>query len=160
VHGTRHTALRFANVYGPRQDPTGEAGVVGIVCGRALRGEPVTVFGDGRQTRDYVYAGDAAAAFVAAARTDRPGVWNIGTGRETSVLELIELVGAAAGRTIETEFAADRPGEVLRSALVADRARADLGWTPRTDVAEGVRETYRWIAAGSPDRGLGQSPTR
>jgi UDP-glucose 4-epimerase len=152
LYGTRHAALRLANVYGPRQDPTGEAGVVGIFCGRALRGEPATVFGDGRQTRDYVYAADVAEAFVAAARADRPGVWNIGTGQETSVLQLIELVGAAAGRTLEPEFAPARPGEVLRSALVAERARADLGWAPRTDVTDGVRETYRWIAAGSPDR--------
>jgi UDP-glucose 4-epimerase len=152
LHGTRHVALRLANVYGPRQDPTGEAGVVGIFCGRALHDEPPTVFGDGRQTRDYVYVHDVAEAFRAAARADVPGIWNIGTGRETSVLELIELVGAAAGRTVAADFAPARPGEVLRSALVADRARADLGWTPRTDVADGVRAVYRWIEAGSPDR--------
>lgn len=152
LHGARHAALRLANVYGPRQDPTGEAGVVAIFCGRALRGESPTVFGDGRQTRDYVYVRDVAEAFRAAARTDVPGIWNIGTARETSVLELIELVGAAAGRTVVPEFAAARPGEVLRSALVAERARADLGWVPRTDVADGVREVYRWIEAGSPDR--------
>jgi UDP-glucose 4-epimerase len=152
LYGTRHAALRLANVYGPRQDPAGEGGVVGIFCGRALRGEPLTVFGDGRQTRDYVYVGDVAEAFAAAARVDRPGVWNIGTGRETSVLELIDLVGAAAGRTLAPEFAPARPGEVFRSVLVAERARADLGWTPRTAVADGVRETYRWVAAGAPDR--------
>lgn len=152
LYGTRHAALRLANVYGPRQDPAGEAGVVGIFCGRALHGEPATVFGDGRQTRDYVYVGDVAEAFVTAARVDRPGVWNIGTGRETSVVELIELVGAAAGRTVAPEFAPARPGEVLRSVLLASRARADLGWAPRTGVADGVRETYRWVAAGSPDR--------
>jgi UDP-glucose 4-epimerase len=152
LYGTTHTALRLANVYGPRQDPTGEAGVVGIFCGRALRGERPTVYGDGAQTRDYVYVGDVARAFRTASRTDRAGVWNIGTGRETSVLELIEVVGQAAGRRLDPEFAAARPGEVLRSALAVDRAREDLGWTARTSLADGVREVYRWIEAGSPDR--------
>lgn len=152
LYGTTHAALRLANVYGPRQDPTGEAGVVGIFCGRALRGERPMVFGDGLQTRDYVYVGDVAEAFVSAARTERPGTWNIGTRRETTVLELIDVVGQAAGRTLEPEFAAARPGEVLRSALVADRARADLGWSARTSLADGVDAVYRWIEEGSPDR--------
>lgn len=152
LYGTAHVALRLANVYGPRQDPTGEAGVVGIFCGRALRGESPTVFGDGRQTRDYVYVGDVAQAFLTATRTERKGIWNIGTGHETSVLELIDVVGKAAGRAIDPEFAPARHGEVLRSALVVDRARADLGWSPRTDLADGVREVYRWIESGSPDR--------
>ncbi|MGH3376229.1 MAG: NAD-dependent epimerase/dehydratase family protein [Actinoallomurus sp.] len=152
LYGTTHVALRLANVYGPRQDPTGEAGVVGIFCSRALLGERPLVFGDGLQTRDYVYVGDVAEAFLAAARTEAPGIWNIGTGRETSVLELINVVGKAAGRTLDPEFAAARHGEVLRSALVAERARTDLGWTPRTGLADGVGEVYRWIEANSPDR--------
>jgi UDP-glucose 4-epimerase len=152
LHGTTHVALRLANVYGPRQDPTGEAGVVGIFCSRALRGERPMVFGDGLQTRDYVYVGDVAEAFVAAAHTERSGIWNIGTARETSVLELIDVVGKAAGRTLEPEFSAARHGEVRRSAIIAERARADLGWIPHTDLAEGVSEVYRWIEAGSPDR--------
>jgi UDP-glucose 4-epimerase len=152
LHGTSHAALRLANVYGPRQDPTGEAGVVGIFCGRALQGDRPTVFGDGSQTRDYVYVGDVAAAFLAAAQTDRPGVWNIGTSRETSVLELINLVGKAAGQELSSEFAPARPGEVQRSALAVERARNDLGWAARTDLADGVGEVYRWIEAGSPDR--------
>ncbi|MFL6052328.1 MAG: NAD-dependent epimerase/dehydratase family protein [Actinoallomurus sp.] len=152
LYGTRHAALRLANVYGPRQDPAGEAGVVGIFCGRAFRGERPTVFGDGEQTRDYVYVGDVAEAFVAAARTDRPGVWNIGTGRETSVRELIDLLGRAAGRELDPEFAPARPGEVQRSALANDSATRDLGWVPRTTVANGVAAVYRWVASGSPDR--------
>jgi UDP-glucose 4-epimerase len=152
LYGTTHAALRLANVYGPRQDPGGEAGVVGIFCGKALRGERPTVYGDGAQTRDYVYVGDVADAFLTAARTPKPGIWNIGTSRETSVLALIDVVGKAAGRTVEAEFAPARPGEVLRSALAVDRARADLGWTARTDLADGVRAVYRWIEAGSPDR--------
>jgi UDP-glucose 4-epimerase len=152
LYGTTHAALRLANVYGPRQDPTGEAGVVGIFCGKALRGETPGVFGDGRQTRDYVYVGDVAEAFAIAARTETAGVWNIGTGRETSVLDLLDVVGRAAGRTLEPEFHPARPGEVLRSALDSGRAHADLGWTARTALADGVREVYRWIEAGSPDR--------
>jgi UDP-glucose 4-epimerase len=154
LYGTTHAALRLANVYGPRQDPTGEAGVVGIFCGRALRGERPLVFGDGAQTRDYVYVGDVAEAFLAAARTDLPGTWNIGTSRETSVLDLIDVVGKAAGRSLDPEFAPARAGEVLRSALAVERARAELGWAAHTDLADGVREVYRWIEAGSPDRGL------
>jgi UDP-glucose 4-epimerase len=152
LYGTTHAALRLANVYGPRQDPTGEAGVVGIFCNRALSGERPTVFGDGAQTRDYVYVGDVAEAFLAAAHTDKPGIWNIGTSRETSVLELIDVVGRAAGRTLEPEFVPARPGEVLRSALAVERARAHLGWSAHTELADGVREVYRWIEADSPDR--------
>ncbi|MDN3352826.1 NAD-dependent epimerase/dehydratase family protein [Actinomadura sp. DC4] len=152
LYGTTHAALRLSNVYGPRQDPTGEAGVVGIFCGRALRAERPTVYGDGTQTRDYVYVGDVAEAFLAAARTGKAGVWNIGTGRETSILDLIDVVGKAAGRTLDPEFAPARAGEVLRSALTVDRARADLGWTAHTDLADGVRAVYEWIEAGSPDR--------
>jgi UDP-glucose 4-epimerase len=152
LYGTTHAALRLANVYGPRQSPTGEAGVVGIFCGRATRGERPTVYGDGRQTRDYVYVQDVAGAFLAAARTDRPGVWNIGTGRETSVLDLIDLVGKAAGKPQDPEFAPARAGEVLRSALAVDLVRADLGWSARTELAAGVTEVYRWVEAGSPDR--------
>jgi UDP-glucose 4-epimerase len=151
LHGTNHAALRLANVYGPRQDPSGEAGVVAILCGRVLAGEHPTVFGDGHQTRDYVYVTDVAAAFRAAARAGHPGVWNIGTGRETSVLDLVALVAAAAGRHVTPELAPARAGEVRRSALAADRARDDLGWTPTTDIADGVAEVYDWIRSGSPD---------
>ena len=153
LHGTTHTALRLANVYGPRQDPAGEAGVVGIFCGKAQRREQPTVYGDGTQTRDYVYVGDVANAFLTAAHTDKPGTWNIGTSHETTVLDLIDVIGKAAGHTIKPEFAPARPGEVLRSALAIDRARTDLGWTPHTDLTDGVRNVYQWIEAGSPDRG-------
>src|SRR6266581_766542 len=89
LHGTSHSALRLANVYGPRQDPTGEAGVVPIFCAQVLAGRQPTIYGDGTQTRDYVYVGDAVAAFLAAADAGRPGTWNIGTGAETSVLDLV-----------------------------------------------------------------------
>ena len=94
LHGTAHTVLRFANVYGPRQDPSGESGVVPIFCSRLLAGDQPTIYGDGSQTRDYVYVGDAVAAFLAAADRGRPGTWNIGSGREVSVLELARVIGA------------------------------------------------------------------
>ena len=127
LHGTAHTVLRFANVYGPRQDPSGESGVIPIFCSAILAGEQPTIYGDGQQTRDYVYVGDAVAAFLAAATRGRPGTWNVGTGREVSVLELAAVIGAAAGRTVQPVFAPARPGELLRSALAVERARAGPG---------------------------------
>ena len=104
LHGTGHTILRLANVYGPRQDPAGESGVIPIFCARVLAGERPVVYGDGAQTRDYVYVGDAVEAFLAAADRGRPGTWNIGTGTEVSVLALARLIGEAAGRTVDPEF--------------------------------------------------------
>ena len=144
--------LRLANVYGPRQEPVGEAGVVAIFCSRVLAGEQPTIYGDGRQTRDYVYVGDVVTAFLAAADTGRPGTWNIGTGIETSVLHLAAIIGEAAGRTLTPQFAPQRPGELPRSALAAERARRDLSWSATTSLADGVRTVYRWIESGTPCR--------
>ncbi len=152
LHSTSHAVLRFANVYGPRQDPTGEAGVVPIFCAQVLAGRQPTIYGDGTQTRDYVYVGDAVAAFLAAADAGRPGTWNIGTGAETSVLDLAAIIGAAAGRPGEPAFAPQRPGELQRSALAVERARRDLGWRSVMSLAGGVRSVYRWIEAGAPER--------
>ena len=152
LHGCRHTILRLANVYGPRQDPAGESGVIPIFCARVLAGERPVIYGDGTQTRDYVYVGDAVAAFLAASDQGRPGIWNIGTGIEVSVLRLAGLIGEAADRDIDPEFASARPGELQRSALAAERARRDLGWAPAVTLADGVRTVYRWIEAGAPDR--------
>jgi UDP-glucose 4-epimerase len=152
LHGTRHAVLRLANVYGPRQDPAGEAGVVAIFCSRVLAGKQPIIYGDGKQTRDYVYVGDVVTAFLAAASTGRPGTWNIGTATETSVLDLATAIGQAAGRAVEPEFAAQRPGELPRSALAVDLARRDLGWGPGTSLADGVRKVYQWIEAGTPGR--------
>src|SRR5215469_11462034 len=101
LHGSRHTILRLANVYGPRQDPAGESGVVPIFCSQVLSGRRPTIFGDGTQTRDYVYVGDAVAAFLAAADQRRPGTWNIGTGIEVSVLELAGVIADVTGRVVE-----------------------------------------------------------
>jgi UDP-glucose 4-epimerase len=152
VHGSHHSVLRLANVYGPRQDPAGEAGVIAIFCSRVLAGKAPVIFGDGSQTRDYVYVGDVARAFTAAADNARPGTWNIGTGTETTVLELAEAIGAGAGRSIAPEFAAARPGELLRSAVAPGLAAAELGWRPQTELLDGVRKVIRWIKDGASPR--------
>jgi UDP-glucose 4-epimerase len=152
LHGTAHAVLRLSNVYGPRQDPSGESGVVPIFCAAILASERPVIFGDGQQTRDYVYVRDAVAALLAAADRGRPGIWNIASGREVSVLELAGVIGAAAGRPVEPVFAAPRPGELLRSALAVGRAERDLGWRPATPLTDGVRAVLAWIEAGAGER--------
>ena len=126
--------------------------MIPIFCARVLAGERPVIYGDGAQTRDYVYVGDVVGAFLAAADQGRPGIWNFGTGLETSVLDLARLISDAAGREIDPEFAPARPGELQRSALAAERAERDLGWTPAVSLADGVRKVYQWIEAGTPDR--------
>jgi UDP-glucose 4-epimerase len=150
LHGTSHVVLRLANVYGPRQDPAGDAGVVAIFCARALAGERPTIYGDGRQTRDYVYVGDAVRAFLAAAERGRPGTWNVGSGTEVSVLDLAAAIARVTGRAVDPIFAPARPGELLRGALAPDRAARDLGWTATTPLEEGIARVCRWIEAGTP----------
>lgn len=152
LHGTAHSVLRLANVYGPRQDPTGEAGVVPIFCSQVLSGRRPTIFGDGTQTRDYVYVGDAVGAFLAAADQRRPGTWNIGTGTEVSVLGLARVIGGVTGRKVDYALAPARPGELQRSALAVERAHADLGWRAKTALPDGVRSVCEWIKAETPDR--------
>jgi UDP-glucose 4-epimerase len=153
VHNREYAAVRFGNVYGPRQDPHGDAGVVAIFCGRILNDKPLTVFGDGLQTRDYVYVGDVARAVRLAAtkplpekgRLDARG-FNIGTGTGTSVLEIAKLLQKAAGREVPIEFAPHRPGEQQESFVNADKARDVLGWAPNVSLAEGLQKTYVWFA--------------
>jgi UDP-glucose 4-epimerase len=152
VHNIDSAALRFGNVYGPRQDPHGEAGVVAIFCGRILGNRPLTIFGDGRQTRDYVYVGDVARAVYLAATGPLPPkgrldarAFNIGTGKGTSVLEIAELLQEAAGIKVPIEFAPHRPGEQQDSVINADKARELLGWTPQLTLAEGLAKTYAWF---------------
>ena len=152
LYGLDCTHLALANVYGPRQDPSGESGVVPIFCSRLLAGDQPTIYGDGSQTRDYVYVGDAVAAFLAAADRGRPGTWNIGSGREVSVLELARVIGQVAGRPVEPRFNPPRPGELQRSALAIEAAERDLDWRPGTSLDAGVAAVYRWIEAGVPDR--------
>ncbi len=152
LHGTRHAVLRFANVYGPRQDPAGQVGVVAIFCARTLAAQRPVIYGDGTQTRDFVYVADAVSAYLAAVDRGRPGTWNIGTGVETSVRQLARIVGDIAGRPIDPIFAPARPGELRRGALASERARRDLGWTPTVSLADGVGRVYRWIGAGAPEQ--------
>jgi UDP-glucose 4-epimerase len=140
MHGIEAFTLRLANVYGPRQDPRGEAGVVARFCAGAD-----TIFGDGLQTRDFVYVGDVVEAFLAAAGSPRQGLCNISTGVETTVLELAELLGIAP------RFAPERPGEVRRSCLDPARARLVLGWAARTPLREGLALTSTALAT-SPAR--------
>lgn len=153
LHGTRFTALRLANVYGPRQDPAGEGGVVSIFAGHAHRNDPVTVFGDGKQTRDFVYVGDVARAFLTAAQSDECGVWNIGTGAETSVLDLVTAFREVSGNEVPTEFADPRAGELPRSCLDVTAAKKTLGWQSEMAMTDGVRRVYDWVAAGEPPDG-------
>jgi UDP-glucose 4-epimerase len=153
LDGTAHAVLRLANVYGPRQDPSGEAGVVSIFAGRVARGERPTVFGDGRQTRDYVFVGDVVAAFLAAAGSGRAGLWNVGTGREVSVLDLIGGFAAISGRPVEPIFAEARAGELQASCLDPTAARRDLGVSCSVEIDAGLRRVYDWVLAGEPVRG-------
>jgi UDP-glucose 4-epimerase len=133
-------------VFGPRQDPHGEAGVVAIFMNR-LRGEArPRIFGDGKQTRDYVYAVDAADAALRALDVGG-GVFNVGTGRETSVLELLERIQHVAGTDVKPEFADPRPGELQRSVLDVSVAARELGWRPQHDLDAGLAETWAWISA-------------
>ena len=143
LYGLSGVSLRLGNVYGPRQDPLGEAGVVAIFCGRLRAGERPTVFGDGRQTRDYLYVGDVVSALLAAAESTVGGALNVGTGREVSVLELVELLrelGGASDR-FEPEFAPPRAGEVQRISIDPARAAGELGWRAETPLEEGLRLT-------------------
>ena len=154
VHGLATAVLRYANVYGPRQDPHGEAGVVAIFCGRLIDRRPLTVFGDGLQTRDYVYVGDVAEANLLAATCPLPKMerldvraWNIGTGVETSVVDLASTAMAAAGATVAIEHAPARPGEQRRSSVAIDKAARELGWRPAMSLGNGLAQTYAWFAA-------------
>ena len=145
LYGTRHVSLRYGNVYGPRQDPHGEAGVVAIFLGRLAAGEAPRIFGDGSQTRDYVYAGDVARATLAASGQDG-GVFNVGTGKETSVTELYTLCQKVAGSGIEAVPADARLGELQRSVLDVSLAGLELGWRPEVALEDGLRRTWESIA--------------
>jgi len=154
VHGLDTVALRYGNVYGPRQDPHGEAGVVAIFCGRILEGRPLTIFGDGMQTRDYVYVKDVSEATFIAATTPLPPAerldaraFNIGTGVGTPVNALAEILLRAAAASNEIRYAPPRPGEQQHSFVDATKASRLLGWRPSVALEDGLRESYRWFEA-------------
>jgi UDP-glucose 4-epimerase len=145
VHGLEYTVLALANVYGPRQDPLGEAGVIAIFAGQFLKPERPTIFGDGDQTRDFVFVDDVVDAFVRAA--DKAGglLLNIGTGVETSVQELYDTMARIVRFDEPARYAMPRPGELLRSALDPGRAAIHLGWKPWTDLTDGLQRTLAWF---------------
>ncbi len=153
VHGLDTVALRYANVYGPRQDPHGEAGVVAIFCNRILDGTALTVFGDGRQTRDYVYALDVARANLLACTAELPRMttldsraFNIGTSIETDVLELAGILKRSGKSDVAVNHAPARAGEQMRSAVQIAKAKRALGWEPRVALEEGLANTFEWFA--------------
>ncbi len=148
LHGLPNVVIRPGNVFGPRQAPHGEAGVVAIFSGLLAREEPPTVRGDGKPTRDYVHAFDVAKAILRAAEAAVPGTFNVARGEETSVLELLEILQAAAGTSLEPRFEPLQPGELQRSVLDRSLAERELAWRPQEDLESGLRATWEWISAG------------
>ncbi len=144
-YGIDYAALRYGNVYGPRQDPHGEAGVVAIFCGKMLEGQPCTIFGDGKQTRDYVFVGDVVRANIAAANSNVSGAINVGTGIETNVNDLYHTLGTVADVTRAPEYAPARPGEQSRSVISPARARELLNWLPQVELANGLDQTFTYF---------------
>jgi UDP-glucose 4-epimerase len=142
LYGLSGVSLRLGNVYGPRQDPLGEAGVIAIFCGLLKEGGRPTVFGDGTQTRDYIYVGDVVSAALAAGESEATGPINIGTGEETDVLQLIEaLKGLSGSDSFEPQFAPERTGEVQRITIDATRAERELNWRAEMGLEDGLRIT-------------------
>ena len=144
LHGSTHVCLRFGNVYGPRQDPHGEAGVVAIFLGALADGKQAQIYGEGTQTRDYVYVGDVARATVSSLGQEG-GVFNIGTGREVSVVELYEFCRQVAGSSDEAVYAPARLGELQRSVLDPSRAAAELRFMPMVGLEDGLQATWEWV---------------
>lgn len=142
LYGINAAVLRFANVYGERQGAGGEGGVVSIFCKLLAKGEGVTVFGDGTQTRDFVYAGDIAKALLAAVKISGYHIINISTQKETSLNELIEAFAAATGKTVPVTYGSVREGDIYRSVLANDMCSDVLGFVPQTDLQEGIKRTY------------------
>lgn len=154
VHGLKGATLRYSNVYGPRQDPFGEAGVVAIFSKNLLKGEPLTIYGDGNQERDYVFVRDVVEANLVLTESDMSDqfdtiddlAFNVGTGRTCSVNELASLMKQNASSNAESVYAPPRAGELLRNYLNCERLRARFGWEPKYSLKEGLEETYRWFS--------------
>jgi UDP-glucose 4-epimerase len=141
LHGLSTVSLRYGNVYGPRQDPLGEAGVIAIFCGKVLDGGRPTIFGDGLQTRDYVYVGDVVDSNLRAAESDAGGAFNVGRGVQSTVLDIVEVLRSLGDGSFGADHAPERPGEVRHIALDASRAKAELGWEAKVGLEEGLERT-------------------
>ena len=146
LYGLDYVVLRFANVYGERQGDKGEGGVISIFCKRVARGLPITIFGDGKQTRDFVYAGDIARGIYAALRTKHKNrAYNLSTQTETSLQTLVAAIAGAAGHELKPSYAEARTGDIYRSMLANGEAQAGLGWQPEMSLQEGLARTYRYF---------------
>ena len=146
LYGLDYVALRFANVYGERQGDTGEGGVISIFAKRIAKNQGITVFGDGKQTRDFIYAGDIAAGIIGAMTTDKANtVYNLSNQTETSLLELIDLMAKAVGKAVEPQFTAPREGDINRSMLCNEAAVQNLNWQPQMDLGEGLARTINYF---------------
>ncbi|TCN26716.1 NAD-dependent epimerase/dehydratase family protein [Mesobacillus foraminis] len=141
-----YTILRYANVYGPRQDATGEGGVISIFMDQICRGETLTIYGDGEQTRDFIYVGDVARANFRALEMGSRKILNVSTGREISLNQVYEMVREISGGPIEVQYANERPGDIPASVLSNEATQKELGWEPRYTLKEGLRETYHFYA--------------
>lgn len=153
LHGLSYAALRYANVYGPRQDPHGEAGVVAIFSQRLLAGEPARINGDGKQTRDFVYVGDVAQANLLALTSDVVGSFNVGTGVETDINRIFDVIKRLSGSSQPEQHAPAKAGEQRRSSVDPSKIAKVMGWRPTTSLEEGLRETVRYFResrAGQP----------
>lgn len=144
--GLDYVVLRFANVYGERQGAGGEGGVISIFARKAAKGEPLTIYGDGGQTRDFIYAGDIARGIYAALKTEQANrAYNLSTQTETSLKDLVSVLSEVAGRPIVPEYRKARTGDIYQSVLANGRARRALGWQPEVSLEEGLRRTYRYF---------------
>jgi len=148
IFGLDYVVLRYSNVYGPRQDSKGEAGVIAIFVGRIMEGKPCIIYGDGRQTRDYVFIGDVVQANVRAI-LGKTGVYNIGTGKETSVNGLVDILESVTKHKVERVYEKPRPGELLRNCLAVGRARSLLEWQPGTPLERGIKLTFQYFQSRS-----------
>lgn len=144
LYGLNFTVLRYGNVYGPRQDPLGEAGVIAIFCGKMIKGEAPTIYGDGKQLRDYVYAGDVAEINLIALERGENQIYNVGTGKGTSVNELFAVLKDIMRFKGDAAYAPARAGELFRSVLNGRKIKKELGWRPKTGIKKGLKRTLKW----------------